>query len=307
MDAKEYIEFLKSIVAKQSKPITIQESTTTTNITPVPKFTGPPILPYVDINPDKSQLVHLVNISEFEWKRQYVDEDVLIDSEDIGVDYRTLMSRELDIEEIFDIVYGIVSDDNVDRETKIRFVSIALERFFEEFEVDAQIDIHRPIKLFFLIYRYIFNTNLIGSMIVAAIGYYLHKNEDLKYKYLADRIFAYGEEYFSNIKHTIRCMDDETIIELIEDDKVYQFIMDFLLKVVNDTSILTYVFGIDQEDFSMLLSVIVSSPRVVYNIIKHLFAKGKLHLCKYNFLVFYNIARKEQESETKVDSNDESE
>jgi len=269
----DYLQFLKRQVEKMyTNSDNIQESTMVADISPVASIEGEEkFYPEYTIFPYDESL----------------DEDLIEDADDDFV--KQLRNPELSLQEVFETVYVILtSNEEIEDETAMKLVAIALERFFEYLNIDRTFPISKPYQLFFAIYRYFFVTYAIERLALTVLLFYVTKHK----RYLNLYVKPFTNITLNNAKNinailsAIRYVSFEDLLSIVDtDDNFIDYFKGFIKRIANEKDILELGYGIDINDFQLLLPYLTEDDNTVRALYKLIFNLGIGELCKFECLM----------------------
>jgi len=264
-----YLEWLKETI-KQKVSDTQVEAVTTASI------------PYTI--PVDSDIHHDVEYPEYQLQLMDDDEDI-IEFQDYDDIERILRNPHLSTQEVFDLVYKILVDEDLDSEIGLKLIGIAFQRFFEDLNIDGFYIIDKPYQLFFAIYKYFFVTYEIPRLALAILMIYIVKNEALRNLYLSPfkELTLNNDKNITALLSLFRFVPLDSILDIVKDDAFHEYFEQFMKQLSNEPDVLQY-FGINKEDFDVLLPYLIEDDNTITALFKHLFNSGNGELCKYECL-----------------------
>jgi len=270
-----YFEWLKNAVKQNTSSQTMEEAVTAASI--------PHSIPITDIVDTHQPLEYP------EYELQLIDmnddEDVF-EFNSLGDIERYLRNPQISTQEVFDLVYKILVDEDVDHEIATKLISIAFQRFFEDLNIDNFYVIDKPYQLFFAMYKYFFVTYEIPRLALAILMLYIVKHEQLRNIYLAPfkQITLNNEKNINVLLSLFRYVPVEDILDVSKDDEFHEYFEQFMKRLSTEPDVLKF-FGIDKEDYELLLPYLIEDDNTINALFKHLFNSGNSEFCKYECLV----------------------
>ena len=268
-----YVEMLKQLAKKKfvSEASSIfDETNTTASIQYVP-----------DVKP--SDVYHPVfqpeyNIYPYD---DSLDEDLIEDYSDME---RILRNPGLSVQEVFDLVYKLITDDEYELEGDkvLKLVGIALDRFFESLAIDAPYVIEKPYQLFFAIYKYFFVTYAIETLAIAILLMFIAKHPNYKTIYLKPfaNLTLNNQKSINGLLAAARYVPVEELIEVSKDDDFHEYFTKFLKRISTEKDILM-IFGIDKSDYELLLPYLIEDDNTIDALFRQILNTGSGELCKF--------------------------
>jgi len=278
-----YIEFLKN--AAKSKFGSLTESV------------DQQLSPMIPVDNDEK------SYPEFEWfyGDDSVDEDIIEDMNDADV-IRILRNPNISLRDVFDYVYKILIDeDDLNEELSMKLVAIALERFFEELSIDHIYTIDKPYQLFFTIYHYMFVTYTIQQLALAILMFYIIKHKEHRQQILFPYLTSFKQITLNNEKSILALLTlfkyvpcDEILSVVDYDDDFIVYFQTFMKKLSQDATTLQ-LFGIDVEDFRVLLPYLIEDANTIRALYTKLIFNQQIgEYCK--FCVLHCLTEPKEES-----------
>jgi len=279
-----YLEWLKQVAKER-----FDETNTSASI-PQVSTTKPAQPAMYFYNPDvKVDIANNVNYPEYEWYPgdDSVDEDVVEDFGSMSDVERYLRNPNISTQEVFDLVYKILTDeDDLPTEKALQLVGIALERFFEDLSIDKIYVIERPYQLFFSIYKYFFTTYDIPRLALAILMLYVIQHNKYRNLYLQPfaSITLNNQKSLKALLSLFRYVPVENLIDVVKDDKFKDYFETYMKKLSNEPEVLE-LFGIDPDDFEILLPYLIEDDNTINALYKQLFNLGVGEFCKFECLM----------------------
>ena len=288
MNSTSYIDWLVSVI-KERYQKTKQEAVTTSSI------------PYYSPNSDFTQTIlrdflSYQEVKVHEWQ-EYTwypgddsdDEDLTESESNIDDIIRYLRNPSLSIEEVFDIVYTLLTDDEIELNDTdaLILVAFALNTFYSRINFDTASVIDKPYQLFFGIYRYFFSTHSIPTLLVGVLLLYAIQHNKIRDMYLA----SFGSITLNNQKNLLallsllKYVSIEDLYEIVieNEDDFFEFYKSFLVKLAEDETSLR-LFGINPSDFRALLVILTEDRNVMQGLYTLIFNQGLFELCKHEVI-----------------------
>ena len=278
-----YLEWLKQVAKERfdetNTSASIPQVSTTKHAQPAMYFYNPDV---------KVDIANSVNYPEYEWHPgdDSVDEDVVEDFGSMSDVERYLRNPNISTQEVFDLVYKILTDeDDLPTEKALQLVGIALERFFEDLSIDKIYVIERPYQLFFSIYKYFFTTYDIPKLALAILMLYVIQHNKYRNLYLQPfaSITLNNQKSLNVILSLFRYVPVENLIDVVKDDKFKDYFETYMKKLSNEPEVLE-LFGIDPNDFEILLPYLIEDDNTINALYKQLFNLGVGEFCKFECL-----------------------